>query len=70
MSYRRKRVYKCDICGSEKPEEYRLGRDADCSHYGPPIGWTHTGFARGVTVCDSCHRLIDPMSPDQIVTGR
>lgn len=60
------RVYKCDICGSEKIAEYVLGADLESCHYGPPIGWKHIGWRNGTTICASCRSAIKKIKKDTI----
>lgn len=49
MSWRKKRVYKCDVCGREVPT---------CGNYTPGF-WRHTGNRHGFTICDKCRAAIE-----------
>lgn len=50
MSWRKQRVYKCDVCGKLQPE----------SRYndGAPAFWHHTGNRHGFTICSECWAAI------------
>lgn len=52
MSWRRRRVYKCDVCGNEEhARAYEPGR--------VPGFWKHSGGRRGFTICDKCRAAIE-----------
>lgn len=52
MSWRKQRVYKCDVCGNEEhARAYEPGR--------VPWLWKHTGGRRGITICDKCRAAIE-----------
>lgn len=46
MSWRKQRVYKCDVCGKLQP----VSRYND----GAPAFWHHTGNRHGFTICSEC----------------
>lgn len=46
MSWRKQRVYKCDVCGKLQP----VSRYND----GAPAFWRHTGNRYGFTICSEC----------------
>lgn len=48
MSWRKQRVYKCDVCGREVPM---------CGNYTPGF-WRHTGNRHGFTICNECRDAI------------
>lgn len=48
MSWRKKRVYKCDVCGREVPT---------CGNYTPGF-WRHTGNRHGFTICGDCQYAV------------
>lgn len=51
MSWRKQRVYKCDICGNEEHRRaYEPGR--------VPWLWRHIGNRHGFTICDDCRAAI------------
>lgn len=51
MSWRKQRVYKCDICGNEgHTRTYEPGR--------VPLLWNHTGNRHGFTICGDCQDAV------------
>ena len=61
MSWKRLRVYRCDVCGCRKPAEFR-GYE-----YEVPSGWTHSGWRNGTTICPRC---LEAMSEIKCRNGR
>lgn len=51
MSWRKQRVYKCDVCGREVPMHRNFAP-------GAPGFWRHAGNRHGFTICDECRAAI------------
>lgn len=51
MSWTKKRVYKCDVCGKLQP--------VSRYNHGAPAFWRHTGNRHGFTICDKCRDAIE-----------
>ena len=51
MSYKLRKIYKCNICGKEELSEISFGNEGL-----PNMRWSGSTLQNGICLCDECSR--------------